>query len=288
MKNFLCLFLILFCCYNKAYSNESTLEWESLETQVNHIPTHLAQKDKKVLVLIIASDNLLAYLELQKIWNAYMHKDRKHFEVYFIKGNPALSTAYEINGDSIIVKTEESLVPGIVKKTVLSLEAMLPRLKEFDYVLRTNLSSFYYFPNLLMYLSVLPKDKCYSAVSQYCDTSQFGRIYFGSGAGFILSSDLAAMLVKGKEEIFKLSKDLPDDVLIGYFFQKRNIFAKPANRIDFVSREEWENKKDRLSKGAYHFRAKKSYWIRKDTDDYEDEIYILKQLLLKYYHVFLP
>ena len=61
---------------------------------------------------------------------------------------------------------------------------------------------------------------------------QFGRIPFVTGSGFFLSMDLAEMLVREKGAIFELNEQLPDDVLIGYFFDQRHIPSMPADRID--------------------------------------------------------
>ena len=109
-------------------------------------------RDIKILVLIICSDNLPVYPELQKIWRSYMHYDRNHVEAYFIKADPKLDVEYKIDNDVIWSKTDECLIPCITNKTLLSLEAMSSRFSDFDYVLRTNLSSFYVFPRLLNFL----------------------------------------------------------------------------------------------------------------------------------------
>lgn len=245
-----------------------------------------SEESPKVLVLIIASDGTEAYLELQKVWRSYMHSDPEHFEVYFIRGNPKLATPYEIRCDDLFVKSEESYVPGIVNKTILSMEAMLPRLKEFDYVLRTNLSSFYVFPRLLNFLRHLPRHSCYCGVQLYLPDDwcpKFGLIDFVSGAGIILSSDLAKMLVREKKEIFKFNKDLPDDILIGLFFQNRFIFSLPAPRTDFISFDQWIAEKDHIPESAFHFRAKSKYEIRAAEDSFADELYIAWELQKMFY-----
>jgi hypothetical protein len=106
----------------------------------------------KLLVLIIASEDLPVYVELQKIWRAYMHSFPANVDAYFIKGDPNLPTKYQFVDDVIWSQTVENLIPGLINKTVLSLEAMLPKLHQYDYVLRANLSSFFHFPRLLEFL----------------------------------------------------------------------------------------------------------------------------------------
>jgi hypothetical protein len=65
----------------------------------------------KLLVLIIASDNHPIYIELQKIWRAYMHLDPEHVEVYFMKNNPNLSTQYQSINDEICASLKKMLFP---------------------------------------------------------------------------------------------------------------------------------------------------------------------------------
>lgn len=151
------------------------------------MPT-FCERNLRVLVLIIASDQFPVYVELQKIWQSYIHSDPEHIETYFIRGDPNLPTSYEIKNDIIWSKTDEGWSPasaGIINKTVLSLEAMLPRLHEFDYILRTNLSSFYVFPRLLKFLETLPKKRCYAGSNTGGDSP------IASGCGFIISPDVA-------------------------------------------------------------------------------------------------
>lgn len=244
------------------------------------------KKDLKVLILIIASDGNEAYLELQKIWRTYMHNDPQHFDVFFIRGNPELATPYEIKGDNLFVKTEENYTPGIINKTVLSMEALLPRLKDYDYVIRTNLSSFYVFPRLLVFLNTLPKQKCYCGVPLYIPADwypKFGHINFVSGAGIILSSDLAEMLAREKEEIFKFNMELADDVLIGWFFQKKMINLIIAGRNDYHTKADWIESKGNISKESFHFRAKHNPSFRLPEENFADEIYIDHELLNMFY-----
>lgn len=237
-------------------------------------------RTKKLLVLIIASDNHPAYIELQKIWRAYMHLDPQHVEAYFIKGDPNLPHDFEIKGDTIWSKTQECFVPGIVNKTVLSLEALRDRRMEFDFVLRTNLSSFLVFPRVLKFLETLPKTRC------YCSTilrgGDDGSIVFGSGAGFFLSRDLAELMVEKKHLIFLNNCLYPDDVLVGYFYQHERVQMLPlgAPRLDFPTLDTWLTGKDRIPADVFHIRTKHPDHLRTTH-----EVYIQAQLLQMFYNV---
>jgi hypothetical protein len=234
------------------------------------IHTH---KDIKVLVLIIASDQFPVYVELQKIWRSYMHLDPKHIEAYFIKGDEHLPTTTRIEGDIIWSKTSDGWIPasgGILNKTILSLEMMLPRIYEFDYIIRTNLSSFYIFPRLLKFLKTLPKTRCYCG-------SHIGDGKTGSGCGFILSPDLIKGLVENKRNFWNIT-NTGDDVAIGKFLHRQGIRLLPQKRMDFFSLSDWYNKGS-IPQDVFQFRVKNDQYALRLVDD----IFIQSELLRMFY-----
>ena len=164
----------------------------------------------KVLVLIIASDNEPRYIELQKLWRSYMHSDPEHVECYFIRGdhNLPISNLYQLDGDVLWSRTKECTVPGILIKTIYSFEYFQPRLKEFDFVIRTNLSSFYIFPRLLDYLETLPKKGCYSGPLARRDLTA------ASGCGIIFSPDVVELIIKYRSLLIARCRVNYDDVVI--------------------------------------------------------------------------
>ncbi len=195
--------------------------------------------DIKILVLIISSDDHPVYSELQKIWRSYMHNDPEHVEAYFIRGNPDLPTLYHIDGDTIWSQTKENLAPGVLNKTLLSLEAFIPKIDTYNYILRTNLSSFYVFPRLLKFLKTLPKTRCYCA-------SAFSDELLGHGSGFLISPDVAKIMVNNKKILFNDASHA-DDVLIGRFIkQNQKIPLIRNDRMDFYEMFHWDRDKDTI------------------------------------------
>lgn len=224
----------------------------------------------KILVLIIASDDQPVYPELQKIWRSYMHNDPEHVEAYFIRGNPDLPSMYQIDGDILWSRTSESIIPGIINKTILSLEAFLPRIqKEFDYVLRTNLSSFYVFPKLLDFLKTCPRK------GFYCG-SDIGHVTtIASGCGFLISPDIAELFVNNKHHFLNNTSNY-DDVVIGYFLGYRRIPLIHHKRITFTNLEDWHTQKSNLD--GFHFRVKNPDHLR-----LSDDVFMQMQLLNIFY-----
>lgn len=233
-------------------------------------------KDIKVLVLIIASDQIPLYTELQTMWRSYMHSDPEHFESYFIKGDPELPTSYLIENDTIWSKTEEGWTPqsaGIINKTIMSMEAFRPRLHEFDFILRTNLSSFYAFPRLLEALKKIPKTNCYYA------SSTDHTSLMGSGSGIIFSRDVIKLMIDNKQE-FIGKKESPDDSLICHFLSGHGIKLLVHKRLDVLSLSEWNSIKSVIPDNIFHFRVKTDHPVRMVED-----IAIHQDLLKMFYPI---
>jgi len=235
----------------------------------------------KLLVLIIASDDYPVYKELQKLWRSYMHYDKNHVEAYFIRGDPDLATDCEIHDDVIWTKTPENLIPGITNKTILSLEAFLPRIKgEFDYILRTNLSSFYVFPRLLEFLGSCQKNHF------YCGSMILYTPGIASGCGFLITPDIAEILVQHKSDLVNNTTpniieghEAYDDIVIGALIKNKGIPLIQHPRMDFCTLETWHQHNTIIPENIFQFRVK-SYW---DNLRLTDDIYIQSQLLKMFY-----
>lgn len=229
----------------------------------------------KILVLILASDDQPIYIELQKVWRKYMHLDPAHVEAYFMKANPHLKETYIIQDDTIWIKTTECCTPGITLKNIYALEAFATRLDEFDYIVRPNMSTFYIFPRLLEFLKTCPQNNFYCGY-RGADVMH-GVVHFASGSGFIISPDVALLLLKGKSFLYD-NRHIIDDVLIGHFMAYCGIPLTSHGRIEFETLDDWEKNKDTIPDDVFQFRVKQSYEPR-----LPNEIYIQEQLIKKFY-----
>ncbi len=234
-----------------------------------------SERTGKILVLIIASDNAPYYNAHQNIWRSYMHLD-PNIEAYFMKCDPQIKCDVQIEGDVIWVKARETYIPGILDKTIISMEYMIPRLKEFDYVLRTNLSSFYIFSRLINFTKNLPLNNCYCGpLLRYK-----GGIRYAAGSGFLLSTDLVELLVEGKKKL--INHPLIDDVAIGEYLTSRDIDIIPSPRLDILNINSWNKNKNSISEDTFHFRLKNLEHKRNS-----DEIFIMSELLGRFYGIHL-
>jgi hypothetical protein len=95
-----------------------------------------------IVVLIIAGGSAFPqYVEMEGIWRKYMNQF-PNIRSYFIKMNPGLGADMDtvVDGDTIWVRGYECLIPGILIKTVHSIRHLLA-VDQFDYLVRTNMSS---------------------------------------------------------------------------------------------------------------------------------------------------
>ncbi len=106
----------------------------------------------RILNLILYSDTLPEYVEMQQIQRLYL-KEVPNIECYFYVYRPSQSEEVVWEGDTIYLRGEETML-GILAKTVRVME--LTRDKEYDYVLRTNISTLVNIPALMRHLREKP------------------------------------------------------------------------------------------------------------------------------------
>ncbi len=232
---------------------------------------------KKILMLVVSSRTHPAYEKLEDIWRSYIHSDPERVEALFLRSDPNLPVRYEIRGDVLWARTIDEIWPGILCKTLLAIEHTLPRIDEFDYFIRTNLSSFFVLPRLYDFLATLPKQRCYCGVEGTFD----GYGSYVSGAGMILSTDLAKLLVEEQDQIPR-RETFWDDVVVGKFFSDRKVPIIQAPRIDIPTVSAWlELKKDILFERTevYHFRLKN----HDESIRAIDEVYVHSEIANLFY-----
>ena len=184
----------------------------------------------KILILVLScNDNGIysKFFESQK--NTWDSIDVEGVETFYFFGDHDKN---EIIDNKILVDVKEVFVDPHGKS--IATNAGLKTLKtfeliqnmEFDYVFRTNSSSYIDKKLLHNYIVNKPITEYYSGV-----IGHHGNIVFASGSGFFLSKDLIKLLVDNKE---KWDHTLIDDVLIGSLLKNFNISPQPNPRFDVV------------------------------------------------------
>ena len=188
----------------------------------------------KVLMLIISSDTDPVYAEHRKVWSSYMNSNSQ-IECYFIQYRDGPQA---IDGNTFWLNGVESF-SAILTKTLDSLEYFLKN--QYDFIVRTNLSSIWNFNVLLNYLETLPKEGVYNGY-----IGHFNNFRFASGSGYIMTPDIGQILLQNR----KIAEAYPelDDVAVGYTLNKLGINPSVGRRNDSLV----------YDAQSYHYRFKNS------------------------------
>lgn len=107
----------------------------------------------KLLNLILYSETIPEYVEMKEILESYLNKLNK-LQYYFYCYNEELDKEYEIKDKIIYIKGKETFIPGILEKTIKVFEICNELGIEYDYIIRSNISTIINYPSLQQYLLV--------------------------------------------------------------------------------------------------------------------------------------
>jgi hypothetical protein len=191
------------------------------------------------------------------------------------------SLELDLANKTLFVKGNECLIPGILHKTVEALSFFLSMDPSIEFVWRTNLSSVLDFAGLQRYIDSISSKARTEGISTkgfyggYIGKAVNENIFFASGAGFLMSRDVAEYLVMSKASSEGGSKasseggskasseggskaslrwDLIDDVAIGCLLE-------PKFGIQFIERL-WIQNGDEDIRGFFHYRCESYMHLR--------------------------
>ena len=197
----------------------------------------------KICVIVIASPGKV-YEEFKRIWiENWETYGSQYGTLIFLygRGLSEIPSNYDIHLD-----VADSTVPGVLEKTL----AMFRVISEVDYdfVFRTNLSSFLDFRRYMSWLVTQKTSKLVAGWSP--DKSHIG------GCGFTLSKDVVEDIVNHESDI---DKNIVDDVALSFWLFPRYDIVW-TKRIDFVYNNKIEihncDTTNTDFDDVYHFRFK--------------------------------
>jgi hypothetical protein len=199
----------------------------------------------KILVLIIAC-NQEPYISLkntiQNTWNSIKHPNIEVLYLYSYNG----ITAYTPNSE-LVVNGDESYY-GIGLKTLNAFKYCINNI-EFDYIYRTNLSSYLHLKGLYEYTEHIPLNNIYRGA-----VGDHNGIKFASGCGYLISKDLVRYVVDHGH--LWDHKSFLDDVSIAKVLQSSSIYPSPIDRIDIPNAHELNIFDYTKINDCFHFRCK--------------------------------
>jgi len=209
----------------------------------------------KVLISVL-SLNKEPYIGLEKtIRETWASESREDVEVIYYYGD---SNEIKLIGDRLFLDSSEGLM-GIGYKTLKMYEYVLENFT-FDYIFRTNSSSYVNIEKLLDFIENKPKEKFYSGV-----IGKYGGFNFASGSGYFISKDLVDLVVRERN---KWDHNLIDDVSLGKLMSENNVKIYRGNRVNLTTM-------DKIIPEGYHYRIK--HPLNRNND-----IIMLKKIHNKY------
>lgn len=201
------------------------------------------KQSPKVLILILSTKDKRYKNFIEACKNTWI-KLADHHSVNYLFYQGGANNDY-LDNNTINLKVDDSL-----NNTGLKLIRVFQYLKregiEYDYIFRTNLSSFIYVNNLLRFIKQNQDINLYSGYSGKYTTlfslanrfdftrrmcliiSKKDSIEYASGSGFILSYNIVQKILEDQ----RIRTDLVDDVMIGECLKRHNIKLKKASRIE--------------------------------------------------------
>lgn len=216
----------------------------------------------KILIIVLSSPSVNNVYKLHKeVWLKYMNSN-KNIDCFFLEYNSNEDYTKEnviIKDNHIFINGTESQSPGCRDKTfdifnyILKLKnnthENLKPLYQYNFVIRTNLSSLWNFKALIKYLETLPNKSVYSGVIGHCSQK---HIDFASGAGIIMTPDIVELIIQNKNYAYECNYQ--DDVEIGFILKKLNIIPSPSSRTDIYSKNMYQSFV--FNENIYHYRIK--------------------------------
>jgi hypothetical protein len=200
----------------------------------------------KILISVL-SLNREPYIGLEKTiretWASERHKD---VEVIYYYGD---SNEIKLTDDRLFLDTPEGLM-NIGYKTLKMYEYILENY-EFDYLFRTNSSSYVNIEKLKEFIRDKPNEKFYSGTE-----GKYNGVPFASGSGYFLSKDNVEFVLEHRNE---WDHTLIDDVSLGKLLTNRGIKIMGGKRLDIVNTLH-------IDLNHYHYRVKNKGDRRVDSE----------------------
>lgn len=182
------------------------------------------KKPVKFLHLVISTTHTRAYSKMYEHLSKF-YKIFENVETYFLEYDETLDQKIMLQGDKFKLNGKESLVPGLLNKTIEALNYFNEINVEYDYLIRSNSSTVINFNELRNFLPIEGFD--YFCAQPLClgwldkssgviDERWFGTI-FAQGTLIGLKRELANLLHQSSH---KLRRDLIDDLSIGVFLRE--------------------------------------------------------------------
>ncbi len=243
--------------------------WKRIEIE-GQAPTWRSSSPKNVLILryIGAVPKTLGWQFLNRLWivNQKVHTFTgglfSIFSINFaVKRRKSYKSKLDLENNEIVTSIPD-LYSLIGAKTLDAFEVSLKEF-EFDYIFRTNVSSYLDIKGLQQFVENKSRKGFYAGA-----VGNHQGVKFASGCGYLISRDLVSLVVSKKD---LWDHNLIDDVSLGKLLtQELDVRIENVDRIDLNSTDLDSVQIKENSRGIFHFRCK--------ADNPDITIHIMKAL----------
>jgi hypothetical protein len=203
-----------------------------------------------IIFLIISSDDVPEYKEMREISRVYYKKMSEIYNLkyFYLESKEELQTDIEEKDDVITIRGKDSIIPGIFIKTMNAMKYIHAKY-EYDFIVRTNLSSFWNIHNFFKYTNLFDP-KVLTGIVPFNS--------FVSGTGIILSKYVTNIFIKTVNinpsqshddvlisNILKCSvkmQGLPHSMMPWLIYNEKNVIPEDVSEILYFR---IKNEKDR-------------------------------------------
>lgn len=210
----------------------------------------------RVIISVLSSEYSPYDLLEESIRNTWLNLNKYSVPVFFYYGN---GDDNKIIGDKIYLNVPEDM--GTVTQKTLLMYELLYNNFDFDFIYRTNSSSYVDIDLLYENLETVKPENFYSGVKAHCS-----GVDFCSGSGYFLSRDLVKFIVENKD---RCDINMIDDMSVGKILTSNGVIPINASRIDFPIVNPQMNE--------FHYRCKESCGDRTQDIRNMNYIYELKK-----------
>lgn len=184
----------------------------------------------KILILIIYNDDADYYRKMFELQNEYINNN-ENVDVYFIKYNNKQKQPIVEQNNLISIYGNEKLL-NIIHKTIVALDFLINlKNKNYDFIVRTNISTLININNLRCFLNECDKYNVYTGsklenLQWYDEKSGINYnsnlehnlmgLRYMQGHSIIMSIDVVQCLLKNR---YNINHAIVDDVTIGMFIR---------------------------------------------------------------------
>ena len=162
----------------------------------------------KIIFLIISSDNESVYAQMKELSPKYYNLFNNQIKFFFIENRQLGNDQVIEDKNFLYINGSESFIPGIYQKSIKAIEYINQKYS-YDYVIRTNLSTFWHMKNLFKLLDIKPKQRF---------AAGYAFQGFISGTGIIMSRDVGNLVTSTPN-----SNYIGDDLAISQTIQSHGI-----------------------------------------------------------------